>query len=120
MLLLVISGVFLANIPGIQILHLFLLYGQIRAATLLPTIMAIIGMKISERGVFWGITTSFLVGLPIFAWGNFNKDWHFIVTGSLLTVLASGVITIIVTYLQMLKHKVILESDDVSTNELAN
>jgi Na+/proline symporter len=104
MIALVVVSVAIANIPGVQILHLFLLYGQIRAATFLPTVMAILGVRLKEGGVFWGIVTSFLVGLPIFAWGNFNKEWPFIVGGSLLTVLASAAIAVIYSRIALRKE----------------
>jgi len=41
------------------------------------------------------LLASICVGLPVFAYGNFNKVVPFIVAGSLLTVLLSGVITYI-------------------------
>ncbi|MDD3287465.1 MAG: hypothetical protein PHX43_00465 [Alphaproteobacteria bacterium] len=105
MLFLTIISIGVASIPGIEILHLFLLNGQIRAATFLPTVMSILGVRLKEGGVFWGIIVSFLVGLPVFAWGNFNKDWHFIVGGSLFTLFASASVALLYSYRKAKKEQ---------------
>lgn len=87
-----IAAILIANIPDMQVLYLFLLYGTLRATTMLPTIYTLLSEKVSEKGMFYGIITSFVVGLPIFAYGNFNKLTPWIVAGSLLSLLLSGVI----------------------------
>jgi Na+/proline symporter len=96
MVLVTIVAILIANIPGLKILHLFLLYGTLRASVMLPTIFAILDIKMSERGLFYGLLTSICIGLPIFAYGNFNKLTPFILGGSLFTVLASGIIARVV------------------------
>lgn len=95
MAVLVVGGIAIANIPGLTILYLFLFYGTLRASTLLPTVITLLKREVNEKGVFYGILTSMLVGLPIFAYGNLNKITGLIIAGSLFTVLASGIITLI-------------------------
>lgn len=95
MVALVVCGIAIANIPGLTILYLFLLYGTLRASTFLPTVITLLKREVNEKGVFYGILTSMLIGLPIFAYGNLNKITPLIVVGSLFTVLASGTITLI-------------------------
>lgn len=95
MILLVIVTIGIANLPGIRILHLFLFYGTLRASTLLPTIITLLSGRVHEGGVFWGILVSFLVGLPIFAFGNITNRTAWVVAGSLITVLSSGTITLL-------------------------
>jgi Na+/proline symporter len=90
MTLLAVGGVCIANVPGMQILYLFLFYGTLRAATLLPTALSLTNLRLSERGVFWGILAAFCLGLPVFAWGNFQKLPEIALIGSLTTVLLSG------------------------------
>ncbi len=92
---LVVGGVAIANIPGLTILYLFLFYGTLRASTLLPTVITLLKKNVSEAGVFYGILTSITVGLPVFAYGNLNKITPLIIAGSLITVLASGTVTLI-------------------------
>lgn len=86
----------IANIPGLKILHLFLIYGTLRASVMLPSAFAIRGIRMSERGLFYGLLTSMLIGLPVFAIGKFSGDTLLIVVGSLFTILASGIISVTV------------------------
>ena len=94
MIAVTIVAVLIANIPGLTILYLFLLYGTLRSSVMLPTVFAILGKRMTERGMFYGILTSMLVGLPVFAAGNMVGNIPLIVAGSLFTILASGVIAL--------------------------
>lgn len=97
-LVITILAIGIANIPGMQILYLFLFYGTLRASTFLPTVITLLRKTpANEAGVFWGVVISICIGLPIFAYGNFSNNTTYIVIGSLLTVLASGVSTLIGT-----------------------
>lgn len=89
-----IAAILIANIPGLTILYLFLLYGTLRSSVMLPTVLAILDKRMSERGLFYGILTSMIVGLPIFAYGNFTGNIPMIVFGSLFTILASGLMAL--------------------------
>lgn len=94
MIVVTIIAILIANIPGLTILYLFLLYGTLRSSVMLPTVFAILGKRMSERGLFYGILTSMIVGLPVFAYGNFTGNIPMIVFGSLFTILASGVMAV--------------------------
>lgn len=94
MVVVTIVAILIANIPGLTILYLFLLYGTLRSSVMLPTVFAILGKRMSERGLFYGILTSMIVGLPIFAYGNFAGNIPMIVFGSLFTILSSGFMAI--------------------------
>ena len=86
-----VLAIVVANIPGITITYLFLFYGTLRSSVMLPTIFAINGRKMSERGLYYGIMASLIVGLPIFAYGNLYGNIPLILTGSLLTICTSGI-----------------------------
>lgn len=103
-----LGGILIANIPGMKILYLFLFYGTLRASTLLPTVMMLLSTKVRERGVFWGIVTAIVVGLPVFAYGNFAGVLSVKVIGSIFTVLSSGTITYIISKRENAKQKAIL------------
>jgi Na+/proline symporter len=90
----VIFAILVANIPGMQILYLFLFYGTLRASVMLPTAFSILDKNISDRGMFYGILASMVVGLPVFAIGKFSGDLVFIIAGSLLTILLSGILSL--------------------------
>ncbi len=93
MMVVVLLAIGVANIPGLTITYLFLFYGTLRSSVMLPTIFAINGRKMTERGIYYGIMASILVGLPIFAIGNLNGNVPMIVAGSLLTIGLSGAIS---------------------------
>ena len=78
-----------------QILYLFLFYGTLRASTLLPTLIAIGTHRTGDRGMFWGILVAFIVGLPVFAIGNFTSQPGLALGGSILTVLSAGIIALL-------------------------
>ena len=84
----------IANIPGMTITYLFLFYGTLRSSVMLPSVWAIKGVKMSESGLFWGILLSLCIGLPVFAIGNLNGNVAMIVTGSLLTIGLSGILSL--------------------------
>jgi urea-proton symporter len=86
-IVLTILALIIANIPGLQILHLFLFYGTLRASTLVPTVLTLLDKRLNESAVFYGILSAIFIGLPIFAYGNLNKIPEMIVGGSLATVL---------------------------------
>ena len=94
MIAVAIFAIIIANIPGMTIVYLFLLYGTLRSSVMLPSIWAIKGVKMSEAGLFWGILLSLCVGLPIFAYGNLNGNVAMTVTGSLLTIGLSGFLSL--------------------------
>jgi len=94
MVLLTVLALVIANVPGMKILYLFLFYGTLRASTLLPTVLSLTMSRVAEAGLFWGILAAILVGLPVFAWGNFGGRPDIAVIGSLITVLTSGLVTV--------------------------
>jgi len=98
MLALAIAGLVIANVPKMEIKYLFLFYGTLRASTLLPTILTLVWRRLAEAGVFWGILVAIVVGLPVFAWGNFRKEVNWAVAGSFLTVILSGGVAALVSY----------------------
>ena len=97
MLAILAMGILIANIPGVTVTHLFLFYGTLRSATLLPTVFTLTSVKASARGVFVGIILSLCCGLPLFAYGNIFGIAQYKTLGSLLTVLTAGVASCIIT-----------------------
>ena len=97
MILLLTVGIAIANIPNLTVTHLFLMYGTLRAATLLPTIFTLKGMKLTSQGVVAGIFSALVIGLPIFGYGNIQGIAVYKTAGSLLTVILSGVVALAVS-----------------------
>lgn len=100
MLAILAMGILIANIPGVTVTHLFLFYGTLRSATLLPTVFTLTSVKASAKGVFVGIILSLCCGLPLFAYGNIFGIAQYKTLGSLLTVLTAGVASCIITRME--------------------
>lgn len=97
MALLLAAGIAVANIPGLTVTHLFLMYGTLRASTLLPTIFTLKGIRLAPQGIVAGVITAMAIGLPVFGYGNINGIAIYKTAGSLLTVFLSGAVALAVT-----------------------
>lgn len=97
MVVLLLLGIAVANIPGLTVTHLFLMYGTLRSATLLPTVLTLKGIRLEASGVVAGIICALAVGLPVFAYGNIKGISIYKTAGSLLTVLLSGIVALAVS-----------------------
>lgn len=104
MILLLVIGIAVANIPGLTVTHLFLTYGTLRAATLLPTVFTLRGMKLKARGVVAGIISALVIGMPIFGYGNIQGIAVYKTAGSLLTVMISGAVALTVSRMRGVNH----------------
>lgn len=105
MLLLLLAGIAIANIPGLTVTHLFLFYGTLRASTLLPTIMTLKGVHLASSGVTAGIIVAMAVGLPIFSCGTLFNSSACKTIGSLVTVILSGFVALIITWKELRHEK---------------
>lgn len=97
MILLLAVGIAVANIPGLTVTHLFLMYGTLRVATLLPTVFTLKGAKLTPQGVVAGIISALIIGLPVFGYGNIQGIAVYKTVGSLLTVILSGAVALAVS-----------------------
>jgi hypothetical protein len=69
---------------------------------LLPTVLVLSARQpLSERGLFFGILGSMVVGLPLQALGQLTKAPVLLSGGSLVTVLASGVVLVVLTAVEL-------------------
>lgn len=101
MVMLLMAGIIISNIPGLTVTHLFLFYGTIRATTLLPTVLTLKGIKLTSNGMISGILTALIIGLPIFAYGNIYNLSAYKTAGSLITVLSAGIISVLVSKISL-------------------
>lgn len=104
MLLLLGTGIATANIPGLTVTHLFLMYGTFRASTFLPTVFTLRGVNLMPRGIVVGILLSMAVGLPVFGYGNVQGIAVYKTAGSLLTVILSGAVALALSRKRGVKH----------------
>jgi len=91
MILVGILGFFIALIPGIEIFHLWLFYGTLRASTMLPTFITVLTKKeIKSKYIERGLLGSFGIGIPVYIYGSVAGDWRVSLLGALLTCGISG------------------------------
>ena len=96
MVILTVVSITLSNIP-LTIIDFFLIYGILRSTTFMTTILTLLNVRLHEKGVFYGVLASLIVGLPIFVYGKLNNITPLIVTGSLAALLLSGIVAYTIT-----------------------
>lgn len=107
MILLLLAGILISNIPGLTVTHLFLFYGTLRASTFLPTILTLKGVRLTPNGIIIGIAASLILGLPIFAYGTILNSGLYKTMGSLIAVLLSGLVVLVAAKLEVIHEKYI-------------
>ena len=95
MLTLLVLANAIANIPGLAVTDLFLIYGALRATTMLPTVLTLKGKSLSAGGVTAGIVASLVIGMPIFVIGTVTGSAAMKTAGSLCALLLSGAICMV-------------------------
>jgi len=80
-----------ANIPGFGLKHLWWIFNTVAACVVVPTVLSLYWNRLDARGVFWGVLIAFVVGLPLFIYGNIinNPVW---IVGSSLFIIAITII----------------------------
>lgn len=97
MAVILLVGILIANIQGLTVTHMFLFYCTFRAATMLPTMFTLAGVKLKPAGITAGIVLSLAAGLPVFAYGTVYDLPVYKTIGSLLTVLTAGIVSLAVS-----------------------
>ena len=98
MVLLAIAGIIIANIPGIQLLHIFLFFAVLRAAVWLPSMIVLLQPDwINERGMFWGILIAIIIGVPMFVYGKLMGVGDLAYYGTLIAVFGSPTLALLIS-----------------------
>ena len=107
MIVLAAVAVAVANIPSLTLVHLFLIYGSLRASTMLPTLLVMLTRRpLAEQGVFYGTLGSLALGVPVLVYGTLSGSPLFTVIGSLSTLLISGIVSVVWTRILRSRGKV--------------
>lgn len=115
MLVLAVLSVLIANIPGLKLVHLFLIYGAIRASTTLPTMIVMItGRPLSEAGIFWGALGSIFFGVPTLAYGALTATPWATVAGTIGSLTISGIVAYVWTYVDRRRGRVYNFQEDIA------
>lgn len=78
-----------AYIPGFGLKHLWWIFNTIAACVVVPTVLSLYWRRLDARGVFWGVLTAFVIGVPLFIYGNIVDKPIWIVGASLFIVAVS-------------------------------
>ena len=70
-------------IPNFGLQHLWWIFNTIAACVMVPTVLSLFKRNLSEKGVFYGILTAFVLGIPLFIYGNIINSAVWIVSSSL-------------------------------------
>lgn len=88
-----LAGLLLAYISyffaGFGIKQLFLISISVAASTSMPMVLSLYRRRISERGVFWGILTALVIGMPLFIYANYLNREALVAFASLFMITAS-------------------------------
>jgi len=106
MIALAVISILIANIPGLTLVHLFLIYGSLRASTMLPTLIVMLTSRpLAESGVFYGSLGSLLVGVPLLIYGTLTVSPVFTIAGSVSALVISGAVALCWTWYQRSQGK---------------
>lgn len=97
MVMIVAVGLVVALSPGVQIVYFLLLVGSIRAALMVPTLLALFWPRQTSTGALAGIGSGMVVGLPVFVVGSLMNQTTLQTFGVLLPVVVSAVVTVLVS-----------------------
>jgi len=75
-----------ANIPSFGLKHLWWIFNTVAACVVVPTVLSLYWNRLDARGVFWGVLIAFVVGLPLFIYGNIIDKPVWIVGASLFII----------------------------------
>lgn len=81
-------------VPHFGLQQLWWVFNTLAACVLGPTVLSLYWRRLGERGVFWGVLIAFLVGIPLFIYGNIINQPAWIVGAALFIVTVSTLFSI--------------------------
>ena len=98
MVVLAVAGFLITQIPGITLLYIFLFFATLRAAVWFPSLIAIVKPKLlSEQGMFYGMGTAIIIGVPMFVYGKLAKSLPYTLSGTLVAIFGSVVLVLAIS-----------------------
>jgi len=76
-------------IPGFGLKHLWWVFNTVAACIMVPTVLSLYWERLSEKGVFWGVLSAFVIGIPLFVYSNIIDNPVWIVGATLFIVAVS-------------------------------
>lgn len=78
-------------IPGFGLKQLWWIFNTVAACVVVPTVLSLYWDRLDARGVFWGVLVAFVVGIPLFVYGNIIDNPVWIVGASLFIIAVSTI-----------------------------
>lgn len=99
MLALAVMALTIANWPGMTLLTIFLFFGVMRATVWWPMMLHLWKPDlITEKGMFWGIIIAFVIGFPMFVYGQqFGGGASYTMIGTLIAIFGSGALSYLIS-----------------------
>ncbi|MDO4564200.1 MAG: hypothetical protein Q4C04_01120 [Clostridia bacterium] len=104
MAILLVVGIGIANIPGLTVTHLFLIYGILRATTLIPTVLTLKGKNLTANAVFSAVLSALCIGFPLFAIGTLRNISALKIVGCVSVLLIGLVTSLVVSKIESRKE----------------
>lgn len=82
-------------IPHFGLQQLWWVFNTIAACIVVPTILSLYWNNLSAKGVFWGVLVAFVVGIPVFVYGNIINSPAWTVSASLFIILVSTIFCLV-------------------------
>ena len=60
-------------VPGFGLKYLWWIFNTIAACVAVPTVLSLYWDRLDSRGVFWGVLTAFVIGIPAFVYANIEN-----------------------------------------------
>ncbi len=94
-------GLAVANIPGLTLITVFLVYGVTRACVWFPIMLSLLFKNlITEKGIFWGILSAWFIGMPIYLYGQlYGGGMYYTFAGTMTAVFGSGLLSVLISKL---------------------
>jgi Na+/proline symporter len=98
MLIVAAAVVGLVNVPGFTLLYLSMIIAMVRIATLFPSLLALnFKNSVNSTGLFWGMLSGIVIGIPLYAYGAYFKIADLAMTGFFVTLVIVPVLVLIVS-----------------------
>lgn len=82
-----------------KLLWIFLIYGALASAGFFPTVFSLYWKRLNKQGVFWAVSLSLAIGLPLSIYANITENVNLIVLASILSVFVGLVTCLVAGYL---------------------
>ena len=97
MLFIAIIGTVIANLPGVKLLWIFMIYGTLAAAAACPAVLSIYWKEVTAKAVSYGVFTALIFGLPLSVYANVTESAHLLVLSSIGTTIIGLVVTYVMS-----------------------